>query len=62
VTSFAISGRSSPSRDRAVVDRSSLPRSTRAITVNAVNPFVALAVPNWVWTVLAIPCARSAYP
>ena len=45
-----------------MVDRSSLPRSTSAITVNAVNPFVALAVPNCVSTVLAIPYARSAYP
>ena len=45
-----------------MVDSSSLPCSTNAITVNAVNPLVALAVPNWVSTVLATPYARSAYP
>jgi len=39
-----------------------MPCSTNAIAVSAVSPLVALAVPNWVSAVLAIPYARSANP
>ncbi len=62
VTSSAISGRSLPSTDRAVVVRSSVPLSTRLITASAVNPFVPLAVANWVSTVFGIWWPRSASP
>ena len=54
VTSSAISGRSSPSTERAVVESSSEPASIRLTTASAVRPFVALAVANRVSIVFGI--------
>ena len=51
VTSSRISGRSSPSTERAVVESSSEPSSIRLATVTAVKPFVPLAIANCVSTV-----------
>src|SRR6478672_3177658 len=62
VTLSAISGRSRPSAERAVVERSSRPSSIRLTTVSAVSPFVPLARPNCVSVVFGIPCPRSARP
>jgi hypothetical protein len=54
VTSSPMSGRSSPSTERAVVVRSRRPSSIRLITARAVRPFVALAIANCVSRVLGI--------
>ena len=62
VTSSEISGRSSPSTERAVVARSSRPSSTSDTTASAVSAFAPLAIANCVSTVFAIPWARSAIP
>ena len=55
VTSSSISGRSSPSTDRAGVASSRRPSSIRLMTVSAVRPFVPLAIANCVSTVFGIP-------
>ena len=62
MTSSAISGRSVPSSDRAVVSYAIVPSSIRETTASAVNPFEPLAIANRVPGVFAIPYARSASP
>ena len=59
VTSSWISGRSSPSTERAVVSRSSRPSSMRLMMLRAVSAFVPLARPNLVSTALAMPLPRA---
>ncbi len=46
VTSLAMSGRSRPSTERAVVDNRSASCSIRLTTVSAVSPFDPLAIAN----------------
>ncbi len=46
MTSSAISGRSSPRSERAVVASSSVPSSMRLTTASAVNPFSAARDPE----------------
>src|SRR4051794_25100605 len=62
VTSSAISGRSLPRTERAVVARSSTPASISDTTASAVSPLAPLASANCVSTVFGTPCARSAWP
>ncbi len=62
MTPSSISGRSSPSTDRAVVVSSSVPSSIRLTTVRAVKPFIPLAIANRVSVAFGIACARSASP
>ncbi len=62
VTSSPISGRSSPSTERAVVVSSRAPSWISRTTVSAVNPLPPLAIPNWVSSVFGIWWRRSASP
>ncbi len=55
VTPSSMSGRSSPSSERAVVASETVPSATRLMTVTAVMPLTPLAMPNCVSTVLAMP-------
>lgn len=54
-----MSGRSSRSTDRAVLDKSSTPCSIRLTTTKAVSPFAPLAIANRVSTVFGIWCAMG---
>ena len=62
VTSSPMSGRSEPSTERAVVESSSEPSSTRVATVTAVKLFAPLASANRVSTVFGISYPRCANP
>ena len=62
VTRSSISGRSSPSNDRAVVSRRISSRSTIVMSVSAVSPFAPLATANWVSAVFGTPSPRWAIP
>ena len=62
VTSSAMSGRSSPSSERAVVPSARVPSSTRLMTASAVMPFEPLAMATCESTAMGIPCRRSASP
>ena len=62
MTPSSISGRSSPSTDRAVVVSSSVPSSIRLTTVRAVKPFMPLAIANRVSVAFGIECALIREP
>ena len=62
VTRSSISGRSSPSNDRAVVSRRISSRSTIVMSVRAVSPFAPLATANCVSAVFGTPSPRWAIP